>query len=248
MPFWRNPVAVGLLAAGIGLTGNVIATSIQSWNAHRVGKQKAQANIILEAIKTGDRDQVAKTLTFFLQLGFIDDPDGRIQSFIANLGAIPVLPGESDRDRGSEPVDMGHVEGRIVGPVSRGIQREVLHPYPAPGTLYSAWAVAQFQRQLPHRHIPPLPLLSNIVGLPTSVSANPAAQEALTEPVDVHQHALVGLFHVGHGMGFQTQLLSDKSFYEHLGSGPFVFLGRKHEINRMPGCLSNPRQAATPRT
>jgi hypothetical protein len=26
------------------------------------------------------------------------------------------------------------------------------------------------------------------------------------------------------------QLFSDKGFYEHLGPGPFVFLGRKHEI------------------
>src|SRR5262249_10081142 len=38
-----------------------------------------------------------------------------------------------------------------------------------------------------------------------------------------------------------TQLFSDKGLYEHLGSGPFVFLGRKHEINPMPGCPSNPR-------
>src|ERR1019366_1022551 len=42
------------------------------------------------------------------------------------------------------------------------------------------------------------------------------AQKPLTQPVDVHQHVLVGLFHLGHGMGFQTQLFSDKSFYEHL--------------------------------
>jgi hypothetical protein len=42
-------------------------------------------------------------------------------------------------------------------------------------------------------------------------------------------------------MRFQMQLFSDKGFYEHLGSGPFVFLGRKHEINPIPGCPSNPR-------
>jgi hypothetical protein len=26
----------------------------------------------------------------------------------------------------------------------------------------------------------------------------------IAEPVDVHQHALVGFFHLGHGMGFET--------------------------------------------
>src|SRR5581483_8364144 len=52
----------------------------------------------------------------------------------------------------------------------------------------------------------------------------------------MHPHALVGFLHLGHGMGFQTQLFSDKGLNEHLGSGPLVFLGRKHEINWMPGC------------
>ncbi|MGQ9636098.1 MAG: hypothetical protein ACUVXB_17885, partial [Bryobacteraceae bacterium] len=85
------------------------------------------------------------------------------------------------------------------------------------------------------------------MNLVASLPANPAAQEPLSQPVDMHQHALIGLFHLGYGMGFQTQLFSDKRLYEHLGSGPFVFLGRKHEINPMPGCRSNPRQAATPR-
>jgi hypothetical protein len=49
-----------------------------------------------------------------------------------------------------------------------------------------------------------------------SLPANPAAQKPLAQPVNVHQHVLVGLFHIGHGVGFQTQLFSDKSFYEHL--------------------------------
>jgi hypothetical protein len=79
------------------------------------------------------------------------------------------------------------------------------------------------------------------VNLQASLSANPAAQEPFSQPVDMHHHALVGLFHLGHAMSFQMQLFSDKGLYEHLGPGPFVFLGRKHEINPMPGCPSNPR-------
>jgi hypothetical protein len=41
-------------------------------------------------------------------------------------------------------------------------------------------------------------------------------------------------------MGFQTQLLSDKGFYENLGSVLFVFFGRKNEINRIPGAAQSP--------
>src|SRR5215472_457732 len=48
-------------------------------------------------------------------------------------------------------------------------------------------------------------------------------------------------------MSFQTQLFSDKGLYEHLGPGPFVFLGRKHEINPLPGCPSNSPPDAIPR-
>ena len=64
----------------------------------------------------------------------------------------------------------------------------------------------------------------------------------------MHQHALFGLFHLGHGMGmgFHTQLFSDKRLYVHLGPGPFVFLAWKHEVNPTPGCRSNTRPAATP--
>jgi hypothetical protein len=79
-----------------------------------------------------------------------------------------------------------------------------------------------------------------------TLTANSATQQPLPQPINTHQYTLVGFLHLDHGMSFQTQLFSDKGFYEHLGSGPFVFFGRNNEINPMPGCRSNPRQAATP--
>jgi hypothetical protein len=56
----------------------------------------------------------------------------------------------------------------------------------------------------------PLPFLSGAMHFQTSLPANPAAQKPLAQPADVHQHVLVGLFHLGHGVGVQTQLFSDK--------------------------------------
>jgi hypothetical protein len=65
------------------------------------------------------------------------------------------------------------------------------------------------------------------VNFQASLSANPAAQKPLAEPVDVHQHARIALFDFSHSMGFQAQLFSDKGFYEHFRRVPFAFLGRK---------------------
>jgi hypothetical protein len=50
------------------------------------------------------------------------------------------------------------------------------------------------------------------VNFQASLSANPAAQKPLAEPVDVHQHARIALFDFSHSMGFQAQLFSDKGF------------------------------------
>jgi hypothetical protein len=67
-----------------------------------------------------------------------------------------------------------------------------------------AWTVEQFQGYFPHLQIAPLPLHSDIVNLPAALAANPTTQEPLAQPVDVHQHKLVGLFHLGYGVSCQT--------------------------------------------
>jgi hypothetical protein len=49
------------------------------------------------------------------------------------------------------------------------------------------------------------------------MAANATAQQPLPEAVNVDNHPLLALLHLGHCMGFQSQLLSDKRLYEHLG-------------------------------
>jgi len=41
---------------------------------------------------------------------------------------------------------------------------------------------------------------------------------------------LAGFFHLGHSVGFQAQLFSDKRLYKHLGRFPFMFLVGNYEI------------------
>ena len=80
------------------------------------------------------------------------------------------------------------------------------------------------------------------MNLPASLTANPAAQQSLAEPVDPHQHALVRLFHLGHGVRFQTQLFSDKSFNEHLGLVLSYSLVGNTKINRYRGAVQSPAE------
>jgi hypothetical protein len=56
-----------------------------------IENHKSQTNLILEAVKTRDRKKALENLTFFLDAGFIDDPDGRIKSLIGR-DILPVLP------------------------------------------------------------------------------------------------------------------------------------------------------------
>src|SRR6266571_2119414 len=51
---------------------------------------------------------------------------------------------------------------------------------------------------------------SSVRSSPTHSRTRPLAQS-----IDPHQHMLVGLFHLGDGVGLQAQLFSDKRFDEH---------------------------------
>jgi hypothetical protein len=56
------------------------------------------------------------------------------------------------------------------------------------------------------------------VNFPASLPTHPASQQPPPQTVDLHQQEGVGLLHLGHSVGCQTQLFPDKSLYEHLGS------------------------------
>lgn len=89
---WLNPLFLGLIAASVTLIGNILVTKQQTKATLEQERLKSQSSLILEAIKTGDTDRAATNLSFFIQLGFIDDPQGRVKAFIANRQNVPVLP------------------------------------------------------------------------------------------------------------------------------------------------------------
>jgi hypothetical protein len=113
---------------------------------------------------------------------------------------------------------------------------EVFHT-PAARALQAPRAVAQFQRQLPHGQMTPPPLFSDIVHFrcrqtllrksrfPSCPMYTPACSRQSFPPWS--RYAL------------SNPMFSDKGLYEQIGSDPFVFRGRKHEISPIPGCHSN---------
>src|SRR5215472_8771518 len=63
---WSNPIVVGLFATALTLAGNIIVTRLNNTNTLALERQRAQSNLILEAIKTGgNADAACKNLTFF---------------------------------------------------------------------------------------------------------------------------------------------------------------------------------------
>lgn len=58
-------------------------------------KKEFETNLILKAIETGDVDAAKRNLQFFLEAGFIEDPDGTIVQSLQYTDSIPVLPPSS---------------------------------------------------------------------------------------------------------------------------------------------------------
>jgi|ERR1700733_3326738 len=108
---WHNPVFLGLLAATVALSGNIYATWSQGKTAERQAHVKAQSDLIVEAIKTGDPKRAAKNLLFLVSLGLLDDPDGKMKAALSHPDDIPVLPAQARQGYGQQGYGVGGYGG-----------------------------------------------------------------------------------------------------------------------------------------
>jgi hypothetical protein len=81
-------VFLALLAAMVAL----LTIYFQNSSAERQVHQRAQSDLVVEAIKTGDPKLAAKNLRFLLDLGLLDDPDGKLKAALSNPETAPYLP------------------------------------------------------------------------------------------------------------------------------------------------------------
>jgi hypothetical protein len=102
---WRDPLFLAIVAAFVGLLGNVAVTLVQgSQNLIAQKKKsdldrgadqdKARSDLILRAIKTDDTETSKKNLDFLIQTGILSDAEGKIEKYIQEKGA-PFLPSEA---------------------------------------------------------------------------------------------------------------------------------------------------------
>ncbi|MBC2806975.1 hypothetical protein C3Y94_027985 [Rhizobium ruizarguesonis] len=92
---WFNPTVIGLIAAALGLFGNMFVALVSSVNSQRIEQFKAQSTLIVQAVGTGDERSACRNLISFIHLGLLQDPQGRLAQCQTDLNTIPVLPSGS---------------------------------------------------------------------------------------------------------------------------------------------------------
>lgn len=106
--WYSNPIVVAL----IGATAVLCATILTTWKQGEIAMQqaqrqgasamqqahaKAQSDLVVEAIKTGDPQRAAKNLLFLVRLGLLDDPGGKMQAALSHPEDVPYLPSPQPR-------------------------------------------------------------------------------------------------------------------------------------------------------
>jgi predicted outer membrane lipoprotein len=98
---WNSPLVLAILAAAVGLVGNI-------WMEHANNRWKkdtdffnVQSALILDAIRTGDPNAACENLRLLVGLGYLTDKDGTIQTQCRGIKvAPPQLPGAGSQARG----------------------------------------------------------------------------------------------------------------------------------------------------
>ena len=64
-------MVIGLAAATLGLFGNLLVAFFSSMNSQRIEQFKAQSNLIVQAVGTGDQKSACRNLISFIRLGLL---------------------------------------------------------------------------------------------------------------------------------------------------------------------------------
>lgn len=88
----RSPILVPVWVAVLGLVGGVLLTASQAYFNGRLERDKAQSNLILKAIETGNVKDSATNLRFLIEAGLLEDPSGKISTLLNKPADVPKLP------------------------------------------------------------------------------------------------------------------------------------------------------------
>lgn len=118
-PWWRrtDPLVLAVSAGAITLAGNMFVAwynaqtsvdqeNIRAKNTLAVEKEKAKANLIIQALSTSDAAAARRNLLFFVHAGLIADADHKIEIAAEKYG--PVLPSASGAARAPPTTSEGY--------------------------------------------------------------------------------------------------------------------------------------------
>lgn len=116
--WWKNSQITVLLLGGIvTLLGNLGVAAyngftsrdqeaIKARNALDLEREKAKASLVLQAISSNDPKTAQRNILFFIDAGFISDPEGRLK--VAASKYAPVLPSQGSAPQNAiAPTDYG---------------------------------------------------------------------------------------------------------------------------------------------
>jgi hypothetical protein len=94
---FHNPTLLtilgGLIVAGVGLATNAFVTYSNNKNSQAIEKSQERLNLILQAIKTGNKEDNCKNLTFFIDAKLLTDENGAIATVCKDVPkGAPSLP------------------------------------------------------------------------------------------------------------------------------------------------------------
>jgi hypothetical protein len=85
------PLMTAIIGGVLALAGSIWVSYVNSESALVIEREKFKTNLILEAVKVGDKQKALENLTFFVDAGFLDDPNGKIKGLL-DRNVLPVLP------------------------------------------------------------------------------------------------------------------------------------------------------------
>jgi hypothetical protein len=115
VPWWTNPLVIGLTGAALALGGNIVTNILSNSAAAKTEHQRAQSDLIQAVIKTGGNElDTCKNLDFFARIGLLDDAKGAIHNACGTKGegGIPTLPANA-------LVEQGSVSTGLISPLSQ---------------------------------------------------------------------------------------------------------------------------------
>lgn len=116
---WSSPLVVAIFTAAAAGLVNIAVAAFNGWQERSLAEQRADAERILEAIKTGEPEKAARNLQFLVETGLISDPRRaeKMQTYLASrepakVAALPAQAPQFTFERSSSLTP--ELEGRLT--------------------------------------------------------------------------------------------------------------------------------------